>query len=74
MEAAWDLHGQYTTDIYSKEGVKIVENHNSSEPLFLYVAHTAVHSSNSYSPLPAPDKVVDSFKGIENYQRRRFAG
>ncbi|XP_026467506.1 arylsulfatase J-like [Ctenocephalides felis] len=73
LEAAWDLHGQYTTDVYSKEGVKIVENHNSSEPLFLYVAHTAVHSSNSYSPLPAPDNVVDSFNGIENYQRRRFA-
>lgn len=74
LDAAWDLHGQYTTDVFNKEAVKIVQNHNASKPLFLYMAHAAVHSANPYSPITAPDGVVDSFRSIENYQRRRFAG
>ncbi|XP_026467511.1 arylsulfatase B-like [Ctenocephalides felis] len=73
LDAAWDLHGQYTTDVFNKEAVKIVQNHNASKPLFLYMAHAAVHSANPYSPITAPDGVVDSFRSIENYQRRRFA-
>uniref|UniRef100_A0A6M2DJ96 Putative arylsulfatase b n=1 Tax=Xenopsylla cheopis TaxID=163159 RepID=A0A6M2DJ96_XENCH len=73
MDPAWDLHGQYSTDVFSNEAIKIVQNHNTSKPLFLYMAHAAVHSSNHYNPLPAPDDVVDSFKHIENFQRRKFA-
>lgn len=74
MDAAWDLHGQYSTDVFSEEAVKIVEDHNTTNPLFLYMAHAAVHSANTYNPLPAPDEVVDSFKEIESFQRRKFAG
>lgn len=74
MAPAWDLHGQYSTDVFSREAVRIVEQHNASKPLFLYMAHAAVHSSNSYSPLPAPDNVVATFTDIDNYNRRRFAG
>ena len=37
----------------------------SSKPLFLYLAHLAVHSANSYSPLQAPDDVVKKFEYIK---------
>lgn len=74
MEPAWDLHGQYSTDIFTKEAVRLIKTHNASKPLFLYLAHAAVHSGNPYNPLPAPDEVVTKFGKITDYNRRRFAG
>ncbi|XP_046674315.1 arylsulfatase B-like isoform X2 [Homalodisca vitripennis] len=73
MDVAWDLHGQYSTDIFTKEAVKLIHSHNTSSPLFLYLAHTAVHSGNPYNPLPAPDKDVAAFTNIEDFNRRKFA-
>ncbi|XP_014485072.1 PREDICTED: arylsulfatase J [Dinoponera quadriceps] len=74
MEPAWDLHGQYSTDVFTEQSLKVIEKHNSSKPLFLYLAHTAVHSGNPYNPLPAPDEDVAKFDNIIDYNRRRFAG
>lgn len=74
MDIAYHLHGQYTTDLIANESVKIIKNHNTSEPLFLYMAHAAVHSGNPYDPLPAPDATIEKFKHIQNFQRRKFAG
>lgn len=74
MNVAWDLHGKYSTDVFTDEAVRRISNHNTSKPLFLYLAHVAVHSANSYNPLPAPDDYVSKFEDIQNYHRRRFAG
>jgi hypothetical protein len=74
LEPAWDLHGQYSTDVFTKEAVRLIKAHNASKPLFLYLAHAAVHSGNPYNPLPAPDEAVAKFRAITNYNRRRFAG
>lgn len=73
FDVAYDLHGKYTTDVITKEAVNLIKGRNASQPLFLYVAHTAVHSANSYSPLPAPDDTVAKIKNIEDYNRRKFA-
>ncbi|XP_019869288.1 arylsulfatase B isoform X2 [Aethina tumida] len=73
MEVAYDLHGKYSTDIFTEESVKIISKHNTSKPLFLYLAHAAVHSGNPYNPLPAPDSEVQKFEYIKDYNRRRFA-
>lgn len=74
LDPAWDLHGQYSTDIFTKEAVKLIENHNATRPMFLYIAHTAVHSGNPYNPLPAPEQYVAKFDFIPDHNRRRFAG
>lgn len=74
MDVAYDLHGKYLTDVIGQESVNIVKNHNTSSPLFLYIAHGAVHSGNPYNPLPAPDKKVDTFRDIEDFNRKKFAG
>lgn len=74
VDVAWNLHGQYSTKIFAEESEKIINNYNSSKPLFLYIAHAAVHSGNPYNPLPAPDNTVAKFSNIINYQRRRYAG
>lgn len=74
LNSAWDLHGQYSTDIFTREAVKLINDHNASRPMFLYLPHAAVHSGNSYNPLPVPDQDVAKFTNIFNYERRRFAG
>nr|CAD7266796.1 unnamed protein product [Timema shepardi] len=74
LEPAWDLHGQYSTDVFTNEAVKLIDSHNFSRPLFLYLAHAAVHSSNPYNPLPAPDIVVAKYAHLQDYTRQRFAG
>ncbi|XP_035786416.1 arylsulfatase B-like [Anopheles albimanus] len=72
-DVAYDLHGRYTTHVLGEEAVRIVERHNTSQPLFLYVAHGAVHSANPYDFLPAPDATVGELGEIANYKRRKFA-
>ena len=66
--------GQYSTEIYTKKAVDLILNHKQDKPLFLYLAHQAVHKGNIYKPLEAPDKYVDKFKSIKNLKRRTFAG
>lgn len=75
LDIPYELHGQYTTDIITNESVNIIRNHNKTNPLFLYVAHAAVHSSNPYNPLPVPDDVVAKLNHItDNFNRRKYAG
>ncbi|XP_015125086.1 arylsulfatase B [Diachasma alloeum] len=73
LDTAWDLHGKYSTDVFSREAVKVIQRHNATEPLFLYLAHGATHSSNSYDLLPVPDEAVEKFPDVAHYKRRKFA-
>lgn len=75
LEVAYDLHGQYSTEIFSREASAIIRAHNTSTPLFLYVAHAAMHSSNPYSPIPVPDALAASpiFSHIHDFHRRQYA-
>uniref|UniRef100_T1IX37 Sulfatase N-terminal domain-containing protein n=1 Tax=Strigamia maritima TaxID=126957 RepID=T1IX37_STRMM len=68
------LFGQYSTTLFTHEAVRLIDSHNSSESLFLYLAHLAVHAGNSYAPLQAPKKYVSRFPHIKNHNRRIFAG
>ncbi|ENN71901.1 hypothetical protein YQE_11438, partial [Dendroctonus ponderosae] len=73
MSIAYDLHGQYSTDLFTEESVRLINEHNTEKPLFLYLAHAAVHSGNPYEPLRAPDDEVDKFEYIQESQRQKFA-
>lgn len=72
MSVAFDLHGQYATDVINHESVRVVRDHDKAKPFFLYIAHTAVHSGNPYEPLRAPDDTVAKFENIKDFQRRKF--
>ncbi|XP_069174122.1 arylsulfatase B isoform X1 [Procambarus clarkii] len=74
MTVAKDCYGKYTTDLFTDEAVDIIKQHNTSQPLFLYLAHLAVHSGNPYAPLQAPKEVVEKFSYINDENRRIFAG
>lgn len=62
METAWDLDGQYATDVFTNASVDIIRRHNKSTPLFLYVAHAAVHAANVGKTLEAPKEIVNKIQ------------
>lgn len=68
------LSGKYATDLFTEEAVNVINHHNKSQPLYLYLAHLAVHSGNPYAPLQAPADVVAKFAYIKDEKRRKFAG
>ncbi|CAH2062769.1 unnamed protein product, partial [Iphiclides podalirius] len=73
FQVAHDLFGVYATDIYTNEAVKLIRDHDRTSPMFLVVAHSAVHSGNPYEFLRAPDALVANFSHIPHPQRQKFA-
>ncbi|CAL1278122.1 unnamed protein product, partial [Larinioides sclopetarius] len=65
-----DRQGEYATYLFTETAENIIKNHNASKPLFLYLAHLAVHTGNFYKPLEAPAEVISKFKHIEDINRR----
>ena len=57
--------GYYTT-LIGNEAVNIIENHDTSKPLFLYVASLAPHA-----PYQAPQEAVDAYKDTIGDEKRR---
>jgi len=74
MSVAWEDYGEYASDIFTSEAEKIISSHPASSPLFLYLAHLAVHSANTYSPLHAPQDAIDRHSYIKDVNRRKFSG
>ena len=70
---AFEDYGEYATDLFTTKAEEVLSQHNKSQPLFLYMAHLAVHSANFYSPLQAPADAIRKFEYIKDPQRRRFA-
>ena len=68
---AWDDYGRYATDLFTDEAVSIIndhgEHHSNSEtsPLFLYLAHLAVHSAKLV------DKISNT-KAVFNFQNEHL--
>eukprot|EP01064_Diplonema_japonicum_P027223 TRINITY_DN3910_c1_g4_i1.p1 TRINITY_DN3910_c1_g4~~TRINITY_DN3910_c1_g4_i1.p1 ORF type:complete len:541 (+),score=86.04 TRINITY_DN3910_c1_g4_i1:53-1624(+) len=54
-----EADGKYSTILFSQEAVKVVEAHDVSQPLFLYLAYQAVHA-----PDQAPDSYVEPYKNL----------
>ena len=52
----------------------MINSHDTSQPLFLYLAHEAVHSALAHQPMQAPQDLIDKFKdSIQDENRRVFA-
>ena len=63
----------YSTELFTTLAVDIIQSHDRSKPLYLYLPHQAVHSANGIQPLQAPDKLIKKFKHIEDERRRIYA-
>ncbi|XP_047109865.1 arylsulfatase B-like isoform X2 [Schistocerca piceifrons] len=71
LSAAWDTKGTYATELFTREAVSIIQRHNASSPLLLYIGHLAPHS-----PLEVPDQAAadERFSHITDRERRIYAG
>ncbi|RUS90319.1 hypothetical protein EGW08_001917, partial [Elysia chlorotica] len=73
-DVLWNCTGQYSTSLFRDRAVRIIEDHNVSQPLFLYLPFQAVHSGNGDEVhLQAPNSYIDKFSYIENKDRRTYA-
>ena len=58
----------YTTDLIGAESARVIVEHDTSKPLFLYVPFNAVHS-----PFQAPQSYIDKYPDIKQNRRRIYA-
>ncbi|BET01848.1 arylsulfatase b [Nesidiocoris tenuis] len=70
---AWEHVGRYATELYSSEAVRLIKDHDATEPMFLYMAHTAVHAGHRGRFLEAPQGRTNSLKYILEPNRRTYA-
>ncbi|KAG8199694.1 hypothetical protein JTE90_022143 [Oedothorax gibbosus] len=73
-ENAWGYNGTYGTELYTMKTKEVIMKHNPAKPLFLYVSQQAPHSGRFSNPIQVPDKYVKPLVGIQDEQRRKFAG
>ena len=59
FQAVRNETGHYGTELFSKVAERIIDTHNKSEPLYLYLAQQGVHSANGLEPLQAPQRLLD---------------
>lgn len=71
---AWDTVGEYATDLFTKEAVRLIQNQPLDKPMFLYLAHLAVHAGNRGKLLEAPQETINQFQYISDPNRRTYAG
>jgi arylsulfatase A-like enzyme len=55
--------------LLGNDAVKLIQNHNSETPLFLYLTFNAPHT-----PYQAPEEYLNRYKNIEDPSRRAYAG
>ncbi|XP_076646659.1 arylsulfatase B [Halictus rubicundus] len=70
LSVAWDTAGQYATDLFTNEAVRLVKEHDANQPMFLYLAHLAPHKGNQNQLLRAPDEEIAKFAYIADPERR----
>ncbi|KAL1484333.1 hypothetical protein MTO96_032630, partial [Rhipicephalus appendiculatus] len=77
-QSVTDLNGTYSTHAYTDEAKRVIADHDTEKPLFLYLSYQAVHAIceeyNAQCTVEAPEEIVESFSYIEAYNRTLFAG
>ena len=59
----------YTTTLLGKNAAQLIEKHDASTPLYLYLTFNAPHT-----PYQAPTEYVDRYPNIHDPTRRTYAG
>ncbi len=58
----------YTTTLFGRDAVKLIEQHDTAAPLYLYLAFNAPHT-----PYQAPQEYLDQYRAIADPSRRAYA-
>ncbi|XP_078343218.1 arylsulfatase B-like isoform X2 [Oculina patagonica] len=68
LEPVKDLNGTYATNAYVNRVEKILQAHDPSQPMFMYMAFQNVHA-----PIQAPEKYIEKYDFIKDKMRRVHA-
>ncbi|MBL8792215.1 MAG: sulfatase-like hydrolase/transferase [Rhizobiales bacterium] len=58
----------FDNTLFGQEAARLVSNHDTKKPLFIYLAFTAPHS-----PFQAPEEYIKRYAHIEDEQRRLYS-
>ena len=58
----------YTTTLIGRDAARLIEQHDTSTPLYLYLTFNAPHT-----PYQAPKEYIDRYRNIEEATRRTYA-
>jgi arylsulfatase A-like enzyme len=58
----------FDNTLFGNEAARVIHEHDTAKPLFLYLAFTAPHT-----PFQAPQEYLDRFKSIPDENRRAYA-
>jgi arylsulfatase A-like enzyme len=73
MDLITNATGIYSTHYFTDRSLKLISEHNTSQPLFLYIAYQSCHGANNYARLQAPQHYIQMFHYIKSDDRRIFA-
>nr|UNO37576.1 GSS2 [Psylliodes laticollis] len=73
LEVDYNAKGKYSTTLFTNEAVKIIREHDTNNPMFMYMAQIAPHTGNEDEQLQAPDEEIAKFAHIKDPQRRIYA-
>ena len=64
--------GQYQTDLYTQHAIDLIQNHDVTQPLFIYLSHLAMHAANPDDPLQTTPERLELFKDVSDPNRRKY--
>ncbi|XP_049794590.1 arylsulfatase B-like [Schistocerca nitens] len=73
LTTAWQYNGKYATDVFTEEAERLIREHDTERPLFLYLAHLACHPGDHSQLINAPQDLINSFSYISHPDRRILA-
>jgi len=65
-EVVWKANGTYSTELYADRAAQVIEKHDQSKPLFMYLPFQSVHNPNE-----VPDSYYQMYEGIIENEKRR---
>lgn len=74
LEVDWSTVGEYGTDLYSRKAVEVIERHDQTSPLFLYLSQIAPHAGTASNSFQVPIEEEEKFSYIPDAKRRKYAG
>ena len=64
-----ETYGEYSAHLYARKAGEMIDKHDKSNPLFMYIALQSVHY-----PLQVPPEYVTPYSYIKDENRRTYAG
>ncbi|XP_044731215.1 arylsulfatase B-like [Chrysoperla carnea] len=72
-KTAWEDAGQYATDFFTNEAVKLINNQDKNRPMFMVLSHLAGHTGNGPKFLEAPQDTINKLNYVVDAGRRTYA-